>query len=324
MCTRVFWNTNPAVLLVGRSMDWPTSTQPKLYVFPRGIERDGGLLGSQRVVTAHAARWVSRYGSLVTAAYDLGAFDGCNEAGLAIHLLYLTATDYGSLSPNRPVLHAGIWGQFILDQAATVAEALALQAEYQLVKVRALGYDTNLHLALEDASGDSAIIEYLDGQPVIHHGRQFRVMTNDPTYDEQLTLLGQLDFANATRETPLPGNVDPISRFQRASFFLHYLRQTASVRQAVAKVLAIIRNCSVPFDAPYKAVGSIYNTEYRTVCDLTHRRYYFELADSPNLIWADLDYFDLAPGAPTLQLDPNDINWAANVSAAFTPCPNPF
>ncbi|MGB9632343.1 MAG: linear amide C-N hydrolase [Chloroflexaceae bacterium] len=192
------------------------------------------------------------------------------------------------------------------------------------MKARARGHEANLHLALEDASGDSAIIEYIDGKPVIHHGREFRVMTNDPTYDEQLALLGQLDLANATRETPLPGNVNPVDRFQRATFFLYHLWETDSVRQAVARVFAIVRNCSVPFDAPYKEVGSVYNTEYRTVCDLTHRRYYFELADSPNVIWADLDSFDLSPGTPAMVLDPDDINLAGNVSEAFTACQAPF
>lgn len=324
MCTRVFWNTNKAALLVGRSMDWPTSTEPKLYVFPRGIERDGGMVGAQRFIAENPARWTSKYGSIVTAAYDLASFDGFNERGLAMHLLYLTAADYGARDPSLPALHSGVWGQALLDNAASVEEALALHAGYQLVKAQARGHEANLHLALEDASGDSAIIEYIDGKPVIHHGREFRVMTNDPTYDEQLALARQLDLANATRETPLPGNVNPVDRFQRATFFLYHLRETESVWQAVARVFAIVRNCSVPFDAPYKEVGSVYNTEYRTVCDLTHRRYYFELADSPNVIWADLDSFDLSPGAPAMVLDPDDINLAGNVSAAFTACRAPF
>ncbi len=57
-----------------------------------------------------------------------------------------------------------------------------------------------LHLALEDAAGDSAIIEHLDGKPVVHHGSQYRVMTNDPPYDEQLRLLAGLDFSHPADE----------------------------------------------------------------------------------------------------------------------------
>ena len=41
---------------------------------------------------------------------------------------------------------------------------------------------------LSDASGDSAIIEYIDGKQVIHHNRAYQVMTNSPTFDKQLAL----------------------------------------------------------------------------------------------------------------------------------------
>ena len=58
-------------------------------------------------------------------------------------------------------------------------------------------------------------------------------------------------------------------------------------REAVAGVFAIARNVSVPFGAPDKPFG-IYNTEYRTVMNLTDKRYYFELTTAPNVIWADL------------------------------------
>ena len=72
----------------------------------------------------------------------------------------------------------------------------------------------------------------------------------------------------------------------------------------MAGVLAIARNVSVPFGAPYKGFG-IYNTEYRTVIDLTNKRYFFELTTSPNVIWADLAKFKLAKGAPVRVLNPD-------------------
>ncbi|MGD9651140.1 MAG: linear amide C-N hydrolase, partial [Candidatus Dadabacteria bacterium] len=41
MCTRILWNNNKLAVVVGRTMDWPESTEPVLTVFPRGMERDG-------------------------------------------------------------------------------------------------------------------------------------------------------------------------------------------------------------------------------------------------------------------------------------------
>ena len=44
------------------------------------------------------------------------------------------------------------------------------------------------HMVISDPSGDSAILEYVHGRLVIHHDRHHQVMTNSPTFDEQLSL----------------------------------------------------------------------------------------------------------------------------------------
>lgn len=216
-CTRILWNDNKLATVVGRTMDWPESTHPVLTVFPRGMKRDGGQLGPQRVVTDNPARWTSKYGSVVTTIYGVGTADGVNEQGVAMHMLYLTATDFGARDATKLGVHAGLWGQYLLDNAATVDEALELMKGLQPVMVAVDGMKATVHLAIEDAAGDSAIVEYIGGEAVVHHGRQYRVMTNDPTYDEQLANLARFDFTNATRQTPLPGNVDPRDRFVRSA-----------------------------------------------------------------------------------------------------------
>lgn len=322
-CTRVLWNDNDFSVMVGRTMDWPESTHPILTVFPRGMVRDGGKAGPEVVVAENPAQWTSKYGSLVTTIYGIGTADGINEKGLAAHMLYLNSTDFGPRDPAKPGLQAGLWGQYMLDNAATVEEALAAFEGIQVTMVSANGHDANVHLALEDASGDSAIIEFIDGKPVIHHSREFRVMTNDPTYDQQLKLLDGQDFSKPASDMPLPGNVNAVDRFQRASYYLALLPKPTDEREAAAGILAIARNVSVPFGAPYKGFG-IYNTEYRTAADLGERRYYFELTNSPNLIWADLSAMNLDSGEPVRVLNPDDISLSGNVIASFEPAPAPF
>lgn len=323
MCTRVFWNDNGKLLIVGRTMDWPESTEPELVVFPRGSLHDGGLLAGHRVIDANALTWTARYGSMVVTVYGLGAVDGINEAGLTAHLLYLTETDFGPVDPAKPALHAGLWAQYLLDSAATVSEALHLLAGIQLVMVEARGRKATVHLALEDANGDSAIVEYIDGKPTIHHGERYRVMTNSPTYDEQLLLLAKQDFSHPSSDMPLPGNVNPVDRFARATYYLEMLPDPGNEREAVASVLSIMRNVSVPFGAPYKDTG-VYNTEYRTVADITNRRYFFELSTLPNVIWTELDRHDLAEGSGVRSLDPDDLSLTGDVSDRFTPTPAPY
>ncbi len=320
MCTRVLWNTNDLAVLTGRTMDWPESTQPLIVGFPRGRARNGswpaGLIDDPNPL-----QWTSRYASLVTTVYGLGTVDGLNEAGLAGHGLYLNETDFGPRDPAKPGVHAGLWLQYLLDQADTVAEALRLLDEIQVVGVSARGRDANLHLALEDVSGDSAIIEFAGGRAVVHHGREFTLMTNDPTYDEQLKLLSLQDFSHPSREMPLPGNVNPVDRFQRAAYYSALLPTPASQREAIAGVMAIMRNVSVPFGAPYGEFG-VYNTEYRTVADLTHRMYFFELTTSPSVLWVDMDRLKLAD--EPLAVDPYDTSLVGDITDRFAPHPMAF
>jgi penicillin V acylase-like amidase (Ntn superfamily) len=322
-CTRILWNDNDFAVMVGRTMDWPESTQPILTVFPRGMARDGGKAGPDVVVPDNPARWTSKYGSIVTTIYGIGTADGMNEAGLAAHMLYLNAADFGPRDPGKPGLQAGLWAQYLLDDAATVEEALKLFEGVQIVRVEANGHKANVHVAIEDASGDSAIIEFIGGKPVIHHGRQYTIMTNDPTYDQQLALLQKQDFSKPASDMPLPGNVNPVDRFQRAAYYRALLPKPKNEREAAASILAIVRNVSVPFGAPYKGFG-IYNTEYRTAADLTAKRYYFELTSSPNVIWADLSAMNVEVGQPVRTLNPDDISLSGNVIGSFRPAPTPF
>ncbi|HEX9176708.1 MAG TPA: linear amide C-N hydrolase [Mycobacterium sp.] len=323
MCTRVLWSDNDLAVLAGRSMDWPESTEPLVVAFPRGRERDGGAVAGQTVVAQNPLRWTSRYRSLATTVYGIGTVDGLNERGFAAHGLYLQETDFGVRDPSRPGLHAGLWVQYLLDRAASVGEALELLDGIQIVMVTARGHDATIHLALEDVSGDSAVIEFDHGRQVVHHGREFTLMTNDPPYNQQLELLSRHDFSHPSRDMPLPGNVNAVDRFQRAAYYSALMPKPETERQAVASVMAVMRNVSVPFGAPYGEFG-VYNTEYRTVTDLTNLRYFFELTTSPNVIWVDFGTLDLPDGADPQAIDPYDETLIGNVTSRFAPRPLPF
>jgi penicillin V acylase-like amidase (Ntn superfamily) len=318
MCTRVLWNTNAKYVMAGRTMDWPESTEPTIVAFPRGRERDGGKVGEVVAVADNPLRWTSRYASLVTTVYGIGVVDGFNEAGLGMHALYLKSTDVGARDPNRPGVQLGLFGQYLLDQAGTVSEAAALLDTFQPVMLPAHGHEAAIHFAVEDAGGDSAIIEFAGGRPVIHHGRQYTIMTNDPTYDEQLALLAQQDYSHPSSNMALPGNVNAIDRFQRATYYAELLPDPGDVRQAVAGLMAIMRNVSVPFGAPYAEFG-VYNTEYRTVIDLTDKQYFFELSTSPNVIWVEFDGLELSERSAPLQINPYDSTLVGDVTDRFQP-----
>ncbi|CAI1211097.1 Penicillin acylase precursor [Serratia proteamaculans] len=347
-CTRILWNDAPAGptgVLVGRTMDWPTSTDPVLTFFPRGSQHNGGMLGPMAVIAQadNPVTWSAKFASLVTTIYGVGAADGVNEKGLAAHLLYLNDTNMEPRAPAKPGLQVGLWAQYVLDNAATVDEALAALDKVQVVMATVTGpqgrpIKGTVHLIMEDAGGDSALIEYIDGKKVVHHNRDVRVVTNDPPYEQQMTTLRTMledmtkrgeDVAHPNSSTPLPGNVSPMDRLVRASYFLHLMPPPKDEHEGIASMLAIARNVSVPFGAPYKPQAglAVYNTEYRTAISLKDRRYFFELTTQPNVVWAALDKITTPAQGQVMQFNPysaDNRDAAGDIASRFTPANAPY
>jgi penicillin V acylase-like amidase (Ntn superfamily) len=323
-CSRVLWNDNGQAVVVGRNMDWPEDTRSDLWAFPRGIARTG--LSDD----GNSATWTSKYGSVVASAFGVATSDGMNEKGLVANLLWLTEADYGKRDPQRPGLSLSLWAQYMLDNFATVGEAVAAIERHEVqilpMHVPGSGEAATIHLSLADATGDSAIVELVDGgEARIHHGRQYTVMTNSPPFPEQLANLKKYQGFGGTQ--PLPGTTDQADRFVRASFYIQHMLPPHDLRETVAGVLSIMRNVAQPLttsDDPAHPETS--NTVWRTVADATDRIYFFESTLSPNIIWVSLDKLDLAAGAPTLKLGlANNPDLVGDVSDAFKPSePLPF
>ena len=297
MCTRVVWPDANGAVVVGRNMDYHRDLDTNLWKLPRGVDRDDGVDGK--------LKWTSQYGSVVATAFDIISVDGMNEAGLAGHILWLAESDYGAYDSSLPALNQSLWLQYFLDNYATVAEAVAWveasQTQVFPVVDPTSGERPALHLALEDLTGDSAILEYLDGKVKIHHGREFTVMTNSPAYDQQLALLGQVEGFGGDK--PLPGSTLASDRFARAAYYASRLTQPKTQLEAIAAMLSVIRNAAQPFRIPDPGKPEASQTIWQTVADLTNRRYVFESTTRPNIVWVDLADLDFRAGIPELKLD---------------------
>lgn len=297
MCTRVVYLGTDNRTVTGRSMDWKSEIQTNLWVLPRGVHRSGQS-------GPNSAAWTSKYGSVVASGYDISTTDGVNEAGLAVNLLWLAESQYPAETAAGPAVSLALWGQYVLDNFATVTEAVrAMSATPLRVATAAVpGEDriATLHLAMSDASGDSAIIEYIEGEQVIHHNRQYRVMTNSPTFDKQLAINEYWKEIGGT--VMLPGTNRAADRFVRASFYIDAVPKTDDPLLAAATVFSVVRNASVPYGIATPDEPNISTTRWRTVVDHKALRYFFESALSPNTFWVELRNLDLSPGAPTLRL----------------------
>ena len=76
-------------------------------------------------VDKNSLKWQAKYGSLRLRLFIIQpATDGLNEKGLAAHLLYLTDSEYPTTASNEPQISNTLWAQYMLDNFATVNEAL--------------------------------------------------------------------------------------------------------------------------------------------------------------------------------------------------------
>ena len=103
-------------------------------------------------------------------------FDGMNERGLAVGL---AADDTATARPvpGRPTVGSVRILRLVLDTAATLDEAIAVFERYNLD----FGGDAPLHYLLADASGASAVVEFVDGtMRTAREGGAWRALTNVP------------------------------------------------------------------------------------------------------------------------------------------------
>lgn len=290
-CSRATYLGPDDIVITTRSNDWLGSQHSNIWIYPKGLERDGNA-------GADSLRWTSKYGSVTVAGWDATTIDGMNEAGLVANVLYLVESDYGTPVSGRKALSLSAWGQYVLDNFATVAEAVEAMKQspfYIVAPSTPDGQAGTAHLSITDPSGDSAIFEYLDGRLVIHHGRRFQVMTNSPTYDQQLALTAYWDNIGGT--TMLPGTNRASDRFVRASFYVKAIPQTSDINEALASAFGVIRNVSVPLGISTPGQPNISSTQWRAVSDQKNKVYYFESPRSPYLFWiplAEIDFSDTA------------------------------
>jgi choloylglycine hydrolase len=317
-CTRCIYLGPSGTVVVARSMDWEEDPGTDLYSFPRGMRRDGAA-------GPNSIAWTSKYGSVVCGFYGVATVDGMNEKGLVADVLYLVESDYGKPGRRQPTLSITAWAQYVLDNFATVAEAVEALGKEPFAVIAPLlpdGSPGQGHLSLSDPTGDSAIFEYLGGKLRIHHGREYQVMTNSPAFEQQLALNKYWEQIGGL--AMLPGTSRASDRFARASFYIKAISQTDDPEKAVGSVFSVIRGVSVPLGITTPGQPNIASTIWRTVYDQKNKVFYFDSATSPTVFWVPLADLDFAEGSPVRKLTlVGGKTYSGNAAREFRPA-KPF
>jgi len=234
-------------LLFGSNYDndiWPGL----LYVNKKNVKKAGWEPGT----TGEIAQWVSKYGSVTfnTAGYQL-AWAGMNEKGLVMSTMALGETKNPEPDERSPLV-SSLWMQYIFDTCATVDELIATD---KIVRIK----DTVDHYLVCDASGNAAVIEFLDGKMVVHRQESLPIKALANTVYSKCV--------SEWREGTFKDNNTPKSRMARVEEKLSDFDPNGKIPPA-AYAFEILDDVSSP---PYTRWSIVFDIKSRTIRFKTYK-----------------------------------------------------
>jgi hypothetical protein len=158
--------------ILGRNFDW--YNRPSLLLSthpPDGYASTSMVDISYLGFGASEPSWADRL-RLWDAPYL--PFDGMNEAGLAVGMMAVPNASIGT-DPDKVTIDSLAAIRLLLDYAGSVEETISLLGEYNI----AWGGGPPLHYLISDRYGDSAVIEFVDGEmKVLRSEEPWQVSTN--------------------------------------------------------------------------------------------------------------------------------------------------
>ena len=268
--------TNGQGTFVGRTTDFFGPVKSRLVVIPAGLAMRDPITGFG---------WKGKYG-LVAIEVLGGLGDGVNEKGLSAHVLLQEDATFPEGAPDEKTLSPYSAVSYVLTNAASVKEAVAVLKASRFVSVP-MQYEgktipgTQPHMALFDASGGAAIVEFNDGKLEVFEGPRYTVMTNAPNLREQLANLEKVRAEKRQYSiSNLPGGAESKNRFVRATFAMENMPEPSSALQAVIYMNQAVNDVAVPayLDLTHPTsvlLSDAWETRWRVVHDLKNRRMYF-------------------------------------------------
>ncbi|MDE6084345.1 MAG: linear amide C-N hydrolase [Muribaculaceae bacterium] len=320
-CTRVVYHGNDSLFIVGRSLDWKTPIPTNLYVYPKGMHKQGAK-------SPDGINWTSKYGAVYAVGYDGGVTEGMNEKGLVVNGLFCKGTVYNNETTEKyPPVSMAMFVAWMLDNCATTDEVMNLLQTTKF-SIEGATFDggtvSALHWGITDKSGKTAILEFDHGIIRFYNPENIWAMTNDPNWPQMEAILAYWDKIGGTHM--LPGTVSSPDRCVRANFFAHHVEQTADENLGLSITRSIMNNVSVPYTYLIQGEPNVSSTQWRSFADIKNLNYYFDIVTNPGIYYIDLSECDLSKGAKVMKLDTSakaDFVGKANshlkVSAPFTP-----
>lgn len=279
--------------IFGANLDYQFHSRGQLFFNKRGVHKSGTIPSTGGIY----ADWVSSYASLTFnfVGYQF-AWSGMNEKGLTMSTMAFPQTVVPP-PDDRPVVDSGFWMQYILDTCASIDDVIAADT-----MVRNITVD---HYLVTDRSGASAVIEYLDGELVVHAGDDLPVsVLANWFYDD--SLLWWRAYRNSGDYSRMDSS---LQRFCIAADRVSSFEETTT-EEAIAYAFDTL-------DAIAGERFSNHASQWSMVFDTRALRVYFKTLENPDLRWVDLGEFSRWCEHPVQMLE-IDAPLAGDVSPWFS------
>ena len=178
-CTAFVTRNEKGEVLYGRNFDFLYAPSLQLYTEPENGYKSVSTVNLS--FAGYSENFLpdgSLFDKFLTLAAPFLPFDGMNEKGVAIALLAVPEAEppYDS---DKITLNTTTAIRLVLDYAATVEEAVDLLRNYNIY----FSGDVECHYLIADASGQSVIVEFYDGElQLVEAETDYQIATNFIAY----------------------------------------------------------------------------------------------------------------------------------------------
>ena len=165
--------------IMGRNFDYLDAPCYVVWTHPKNAYASISMVDGTFMLTTDRLKPKSAKGRLQSMLAPYLCLDGMNEKGFAISILQIHA-DGTKQKTGKTNMFTTAMVRCCLDKCASVAEAIELFKSFDIHDTIAVGYSLGccFHYMLTDASGDAAVIEYVNNE--------MRVIRPDETGHDKL------------------------------------------------------------------------------------------------------------------------------------------
>jgi len=282
-------------LVYGRNFDWDISSG-FIVINKKGIAKQAFVQPPNK-----PANWISKYGSITFNQIGIDApMGGMNEKGLVISQMALFESKFPK-PDDKPVVGCLDWIQYQLDNSSTLAEVIEKNEN-----IRISSDMIPVHYFICDSLGNVGIIEYIDGELVIHEGADVSIQVcSNMIYEKSKKVLTEYSEFGGQKDIPTQWhNVPDIIAIANSKVCNYKLTANSNPIEYGFEILT--------------AVGSNRRSQWSIIYDIKNKSINFISLENKNVRTISMNSFEYVCNSDIQILDIQKSNNETDIAKQFT------